>query len=283
MTAPTGATRLAAVIGHPVRHSLSPVLFNAAFAATELDWTYVALDVADGDGVAAVHAVRTLGLGGLSVTMPHKQAAAAACDRLTDTARALGAVNCVTPDGDGLLGDSTDGDGFVAALRYEGHDPSGRRCVVVGAGGAGRAIVDGLGRAGAHEVRVVARREAAAADAAALAPGVGSVGAASDISAADLLVNATPIGMAGTTGAGATAVDVGLLHPGQVVVDIVYHPVVTPLLEAAAAAGAVPMTGIGMLVHQAALAFERWTGLPAPVDAMRAAASSALTLDKRGR
>ena len=117
-SAPTGRTRLAAVIGAPVRHSLSPVLHNAAFAALGLDWVYVALEVEAGRGAAALDGMRALGLGGLSVTMPHKTDVADACDELSADAAALRSVNCVTPMGDGRLrGDSTDGDGFVRSLQ----------------------------------------------------------------------------------------------------------------------------------------------------------------------
>jgi len=272
---PTGFTRLAAVIGHPVRHSLSPALFNAAFAATGLDWTYVALDVDPDDGESAVRAVRHLGLGGMSVTMPHKEAAARACDRLTETATVLGAVNCVVTENGGLVGDSTDGPGLVAALRAEGHDPADGRCVVIGAGAAARAIVHALGRAGAAEVVVVARRPEAAARAAAVT-GVGRVGSQEEVGTVDLVCNATSVGMNGTDGAGQSPVAVELLRPGQVVVDIVYHPLDTPLLGAARAAGATAVGGVGMLVHQAALAFEAWTGVDAPVSDMRAAAAAAI-------
>jgi shikimate dehydrogenase len=192
----TGATRLAAVIGEPVRHSLSPVLHNAAFAALELDWVYVALPVRAGDAGRAVAGMGALGIEGLNVTMPHKAAAAAAVDRCSPTAARLGAVNTVVRSADGLLGESTDGEGFVTALRVdEGFDPAGARCLVVGAGGAARAVVLALAEAGAAEVVVVARRAAAAAAAAALAGPAGRVGTAEQADGCGLVVNATPLGM----------------------------------------------------------------------------------------
>ncbi|HET6954523.1 MAG TPA: shikimate dehydrogenase [Acidimicrobiales bacterium] len=278
----TGATRLAAVIGSPVRHSLSPVILNAAFAATGTDWVFVALEVPEGAGAAAIAAARTLGLAGLSVTMPHKAAAAAAVDDLTPAAADLGAVNCVIAEERRLVGDNTDGDGFLDALRLDaGIDPAGRRCVLLGAGGAGRAVARALGRAGA-EVIVVNRSPEPAARAAALAGPAARVGSAADVPGADLVVNATPLGM-GAVGSGVTArrgplpVDPAALHAGQVVVDLVYHPAVTPLLAAAAEAGATAVGGLGMLVHQAAHAFRRWTGDEPPTGAMAAAAQAALT------
>ncbi len=273
----TGSTRLAAVIGSPVRHSLSPAILNAAFGAAGADWVYVALEVADGQAAGAVTAMRTLGLGGLSVTMPHKAAVHDAVDERTPVAAALGAVNCVFWRGDHLVGDNTDGAGFIDALRVDGSmEVAGRRCVVVGAGGAGRAVVRALADAGAADVAVVNRTPVAAERAAGLAGPVGRVGSMADVDAADLVVNATSLGMGGTgavTGEPAPMpVEPERLRPGHVVVDLIYHPTETPLLAAARQRGAVAVNGVGMLVHQAAHAFRRWTGETPPIDAMVAAA-----------
>jgi len=275
----SGETRLAAVIGRPIRHSLSPVILNAAFDAAGLDWRFVALDVAPGDGAAAIRATRTLGLGGLSVTMPHKADAHDAVDETTAVAAELGAVNCVFWRGDRLVGDNTDGAGFLDALAEDpGIDVAGLRCVVVGAGGAGRAVVRALGAAGAIEVAVVNRSPEPAHRAAALAGAVGRVGAPQDAAGADLVVNATPLGM-GLVAGEPLPLDPALLREGQVVADLIYHPRVTPLLAAAADRGARTTGGLGMLVHQAAHAFARWTGADAPVAAMAAAARD--ELDRR--
>jgi shikimate dehydrogenase len=279
----TGATHLAAVIGQPVRHSLSPTILNAAFAAAGVDWAFVALEVPEGRGAEAVAAMRTLGLGGLSVTMPHKAAARAAVDEATPDAAALDAVNCVFRRGDQLVGDNTDGAGFVDALRMdEGVDVAGRRGVLVGAGGAGRAIALALAGAGAAEVVVVNRSPEPAARAAALAGAVGRVGTAADVGAADLVVNATSLGMGLGGPAEPLPVDPEQLGPGQVVVDIVYHPAVTPLLAAAHDRGARPVGGLGMLIHQAGHAFSRWTGLDPPLAAMAAAARDELARRSAG-
>jgi len=268
---PSATTTVAAVIGDPVRHSRSPAIHNAAFRACGLDWVYVAFAVPAGAGAAAVAAVRTLRLGGLSVTMPHKEAVAAAVDRLTDDAARLGAVNCVAWEGDVLVGDNTDGPGLLRSLAAElGWDPAGRRCAVVGAGGAARAVVLALARAGAAEVVVVNRSPGRAGRAAELAGAVGRVGTGEELSSVELVVHATPVGMGDD--AGSLPFDPDLLRPGQIVVDLVYEPLDTALLEAARARGAVAVDGLGMLVHQAALQFERWTGSEPPVDAMAAAA-----------
>ncbi|HXQ61000.1 MAG TPA: shikimate dehydrogenase [Acidimicrobiales bacterium] len=279
---PSAASSVVGVIGDPVRHSLSPLLHNAAFDALGLDWVSVAFPVAAGRVADALAGMRALDIVGLSVTMPHKQDAAALVDERTAVAQRLGVVNCVTQTGGRLVGDSTDGAGFVEALRRSvGFDPAGRRCVVVGAGGAARAVVLALAGAGALEVVVVNRTPARATEAAALAGGCGRVGSEADVGGAELVVQATPVGMAagGTPPAGQPASDArsvpfdpALLHKGQVVADIVYHPAVTPLLAAARSRGVETVGGLGMLVHQAGLAIERWTGQPAPVEAMWAAA-----------
>jgi shikimate dehydrogenase len=265
---PHGSTQVAAVIGDPIRHTRSPAIHNAGFAAAGLDWVFVAFEVPRGRGGDAVAAMRALGLGGLSVTMPHKADAAWACDRLTPGATVLGAVNTIVPVEHGLLGDSTDGEGFLRAVRDEGVDPGAGPALVLGAGGAARAIALALAGAGAP-VTVAARQLDAAESVAGLAAGAEAVLLSDcDPGAHALVVNATPLGMQGE----APAVDPDLLNPGQFVVDTVYHPMETPLLAAARARGIPCTNGLGMLVHQAALAFELWTGVAAPLAAMRAAA-----------
>lgn len=263
---PTGATRVAGVIGWPVRHSLSPVLHNAAFAATGLDWTYLAFPVPPGRALEAVTSMDALGLEGLSVTMPHKAAVAAAVPRCTSAAAALGAVNCVFRDGDDLVGDNTDGAGFVDSLTAAGVDVAGMIVVVVGAGGAARAVIRSLAEAGAAEVAVHNRRPDRAVVAAALAGPVGRSAREEDWARADLVVQATPLGMGDDH---RTAFDVAPLRDDAVVADLVYHPADTPVLVAARARGLRTVGGIGMLVHQAGHAFTRWTGLPAPLPEMR--------------
>jgi shikimate dehydrogenase len=274
----SGRTRLAGVIGDPVRHSLSPALHNAAYAALGLDWVFTAFEVPEGATAEALDALRALGLVGLAVTMPHKTAAAAICDELTPDAAALGSVNTVAVgDRGGLVGDSTDGEGFLRSLRDAGHEPAGASVVLLGAGGAARAVALALGRAGA-EVVVCARRPDAGAAAAAIAGATSHPWAdRSELAAgATLVVNATPVGMADAAGADELPVPLDALGPGQVVADLVYHPLDTALLQGARARGAAVVDGLGMLVHQAALQIERWSGRSAPVAVMRAAAVEAL-------
>ena len=266
------------MIGDPVRHSLSPAIHNAAFEALDLDWVYVAFPVAAGRGGEAVRAMRTLGIDGLNVTMPHKHDVVGELDGLSATSRALAAVNTVHRLGDDLLGENTDGAGFVDALAHdEGFAVRDARVVVLGAGGAARAVVLALADAGAADVAVVNRTAAKAQEAVDLAPAVARLGALDeDVAGADLLVNATPIGMAGTPTEEALPLDPKLLKPGQLVVDLVYHPLRTPLLAAARERGSIPVTGLGMLIHQAAHAFRLWTGEDPPLEVMSAAALAKL-------
>lgn len=281
MSAPiTGVTRLAAVIGSPVRHSLSPALHNAAFAAAGLDWRLVALEVAPGRAADAVTAMKTLGIGGFAVTMPHKRDVARVVDEADASAARLDSVNTVLlrPDGT-TLGASTDGPGFVASLREAGVDPAGRRVVVLGAGAAASSIVDALGDAGSSEISIVNRTPASAATVAALCP-VARVGTVDDVASADLLVNATSVGM----GDDRIPLDAACLRPDMVVADIVYHPIDTVLLRAARSLGARTVDGLGMLVHQAVLQQELWTGRRPDPAVMRAAAVAELgptTADRR--
>ena len=280
MSEPRAAGGRAGVIGSPIRHSLSPALFTAAFEAAGLDWRYDAYEVPEGQAVAFLHGAGA-DLDGISVTMPHKAAVLAALDGLDPVAERLGAVNCIARHGDGRrTGHNTDGAGFLDALRAEaGLDVAGLRSAVFGAGGAARAVGLALVEAGAREVVVVNRSLDRAERAVALLGGRGRVGSPEEAAAADLVVNATSVGMGDD---GGLPLDPDLLGAGQTVVDIVYHPLETPLLRAAAERGARTVGGLGMLVHQAAHAFALWLGEPAPVDAMRAGALAALAARETG-
>jgi shikimate dehydrogenase len=276
---------VAGVIGDPVGHSLSPALHNAALVELGLDWAYLAFPVPAGSGQAAVAAMVDLGIRGLSVTMPHKAGAAKACHQLSPLAERLGVVNTVTNVDGQLVGDSTDGPGFIDSLAEMGWSPAGKRCLVLGAGGSARAVVLALGAAGAERVEVVARRPEQALEVAALAGEAGMVATVDAADAADLVVNATPVGMAGVLvdGGGGGELPFGLepkrLGPGQLVADLIYAPAATQLLVSARARGAGTCNGLGMLVHQAARQVTIWTGRDAPIEVMSAAAL--LELGKR--
>jgi shikimate dehydrogenase len=271
-----GATRVAGVIGWPVARSLSPAIHNAAAEALGLDRVYVALPVAPGAVEAAVRGLVALGFDGANVTMPHKDAAARVVDRLTEDAERLRAVNTIHVAPDGVLGTNTDAPGFWRFLeRDAGFDPSGRTALLFGAGGAARACALALARAGIARLIVALREPARDADLRRSLDGfavavrtVAFEDAATE--AADLIVNATPLGGHGEI------LPLPPLAPSTMAVDLLYRPATTPLQLAVREAGGTAFGGLGLLLHQAALAFELWTGQPAPMEAMSAAALAAL-------
>jgi len=283
----TGKTKLVGVIGWPVSHSVSPAMHNAAFAALGVDWCYVPLPVptepAERIG-EAVRGLRALGLRGANVTVPHKQAVMPHLDWLTPAAQAIGAVNTIRVEADGKLsGDNTDARGFVADLRDHGVDPAGKRALVLGAGGSARAIVFGLAEAGCLSVailnRTVAKAHELAMDIRAVFPFCRLSGhtlpdeIAVLAQEAQIIVNCTSLGM--TPNVEGLPWDESVsFRPGQVVYDLVYNPPQTRLLHKATADGAQAIGGLGMLIWQGAIAFERWTGQLPPVATMRAAAEA---------
>lgn len=280
----SGATSVVGIIGRPVAHSLSPLMHNRAFAHLGMDWVYVPFEVREGELAAAAAGLRALSVKGVNVTVPHKTSVLPYLDELTPEAAAVGAVNTVINRGGRLVGDNTDGIGFVRSLREEaGFDPRGRRAVVLGAGGAARAVAMALAWAGCERIVVVNRTESKAR---ALADAVARQGAeasglplarealAEVVAEADLLVQATTLGMAGNPG---LPVDADWLRPPLLVADVVYTPLETPLLRAAKARGCAVLPGWGMLLYQGAEAFERWTGVPAPTTVMREVLLAALT------
>ena len=268
---------LAAVIGSPVGHSLSPAIHNAAFRALGLPWVFVAWEVPEGYAPEALASMERFGVAGLSVTMPHKSAVAKVLDSLTEEAEMLGAVNCVEREaGAGgetkLIGHNTDGYGIIASLREDtDFAPENSDCLVLGAGGAARAAVLALANAGAARVAVANRTPERAEQAAALAGDKGEVVPAEAAGEFDLVVNATPLGMGELKDE--IPVSPMLLRPEQTVLDLIYNPAETALLVQARDKGVSAHNGLGMLVHQAARAFELWTSQPAPLEAMTSAVS----------
>jgi shikimate dehydrogenase len=242
-----GTTTLVGLLGWPTSHSLSPPMQNAAFAALGLDWAYVPLPTPPERLADAVRGLQAMGFAGANVTIPHKQAVIPLCDDLDEIARAAGSVNTLLFDGDRILGSSTDGDAVAAQVH-----PRDRRALVLGAGGSALAVAEALERAGA-EVTMSSRRQA---------------GWPPSVDGYDILVNATPV---------KDAVIVAP-HGGLEVVDLAYLPdgSDTALIAAARAAGCdVIVDGLDVLLFQGAAAFERWTGLAAPLVVMREALRSA--------
>ena len=263
------ARKLACIIGWPVAESLSPAIHNAAFAALGLDWTYIPLAVRPGAIEEGMGLLRELGVEGANVTMPHKRVVVRLLDRVDDEAAALDAVNTIVREGSILVGHNTDGAGFLAALAEEASFiPAGKSAVVLGAGGAARAVAVALARAGAS-VRVSARRPEQAAEVAALAPGIDAAAWGEELKA-DVVVNATPL----RDGLPLQQLGFG---PGVLAVDLIYLPPLTDFVRFAREAGAAALDGLGMLVHQAALSFRLWTGVDPPIEVMAEVARAALT------
>jgi len=260
--------KLACIIGWPVSHSVSPAIHNAAFAALGLDWTYVPLAVRTGAITEGMSLLRLLGIEGANVTMPHKQAVVPLLDGLEGDAETLGAVNTIVHADGGFVGHNTDGAGFVGWLRAEANfEPAGKTALVLGAGGAARALALSLARADST-VMVAARRPEQARELEVLDPAIRSAewGAPAE---ADLVVNATPVRRG-------LPLDTIALGPGVVAADLIYPPPLTDFVRVATDRGATAFDGLGMLVHQAALSFTLWTGREAPLDTMAAAARRAI-------
>lgn len=261
------------ILGWPLETTLSPVMHNAAFRTLGLDWTYYAWPVEPDDLPAAVGGLRALSSMGANVTMPHKEAVVDLLDGLSGDARMIGAVNTIQRVGRELIGHNTDVDGFREFLEGDaGFHAAGKRALVLGAGGAARAVVRALDELGIAEITVAARKEEQAALLVPLASGGRAVSTqwAQGVARADefeLVVNATPLGMRESD-----RLDDIRLRREQVVVDLVYHAPLTPLLEAARNVGAQSWPGLGMLVRQAAASFQIWTGQDPPLETMSAVA-----------
>jgi shikimate dehydrogenase len=282
-------TTRVALLGHPVGHSRSPAMQNAAFRAVGLDWRYEAIDVPPEDFPEVLGALPGRGFAGANVTIPHKLRALEAADEATEVARVVGAANTLSFGGGRVRADNTDVEGFLAALRERAPEaPAGMRALVLGAGGAARAVVYALLEAGAARVEVWNRHpERAAGLVADLAPAAGSSVLASNekpsLTASDLLVNATSLGMRDAhAGPGsregdeffkAVPLSADELDDRLTVVDLVYRQDRTPLLRVAQERGLRCVDGFDVLVHQGAASFRIWTGMEAPLGAMRSGAT----------
>ena len=256
------------MLGYPVSHSRSPAMQNAALAAMGLgeEWSYEAIEVAPDGFEERVRAMVAEGFVGANVTVPHKGAALAVADELSGVAREVGAVNTLVFSGGEIRAENTDAQGFLNAMPIS---PAGRRALVLGAGGAARAVVWALGREGA-EVDVWNRTERRSRDLCAELGGRPT--ADPDPGAYELIVNSTAVGLRGEAPFRDLPLSADGFAPGQLVVDMVYNDGPTKLLQAATAAGAGAVDGIEILVQQGALSLAIWTGREAPVAEMRTAA-----------
>lgn len=284
-----GRTQLVGLVGWPVEHSLSPVMHNAAFDALGLNWRYVPLPVPSDQLHAALRGLVALGFRGANVTVPHKQTVIPLLDCVAPDADECGAVNTLVIERNDekatIRGDNTDYKSFIRALERDGFDPAGKSAIVVGAGGAGRAVVFALLQEGAFDVLVLdivpQRAETLVLDLGTKrrfklhALPFTSERLVESARGADLLVNATPVGMWPKAQNSIWPAEVSVPRHLQVF-DMVYNPLETKLLEQTRKSGAHPIGGLEMLVGQGALAFERWTGKPAPIEVMHRACERAL-------
>lgn len=273
-----------ALIGYPLGHSISPAMHNAAFRQLGLEYEYVPLEVAPDDLAKAIDGLRALHFVGFNVTVPFKEKVMPYLDDITKLAQTIGAVNCVQNQEGKLVGFNTDAPGFLESLREDaGFDPQGKSCLVLGAGGAGRAVAAGLAESHAKSILIFDVLEDKAQeladylsdnfDSSIQALPLASIPAS--LPKTQLLVNSSPIGMHPKIDQSPLPEDVKL-HKKLTVYDLVYNPTETKLLKQAKAAGAKAVSGLGMLVRQGALAFTVFTGKSAPIEVMFEAAREAL-------
>ena len=272
----SGRTRICGIIGDPIEHSMSPVMHNAAFKNEGVDYVYLPFRVKKEELGKAIEGMRALNIRGLNITIPHKVTVIQFLDELDPLADKIGAVNTIVNDDGVLTGYNTDATGFLQALLERGIEPRGKSVVILGAGGASRAISFILAERGSSLVilnrtwdkaKVCADRIAEIFQREATALKLNRENLAAALSQADILINATSVGM--SPNINETPVTSNLLKPSLVVFDIVYNPIKTRLQREAEAVSAKTISGLDMLVWQGALAFEKWTGLKAPVGVMR--------------
>ncbi|WP_338835330.1 shikimate dehydrogenase [Neomoorella thermoacetica] len=270
------STGLVALLGHPVQHSLSPLMQNAAFAAGGQNLVYLAFDVEPGDLVAALAGLKALGFRGANVTVPHKEAVIPYLDAVDPVAARIGAVNTIVNEDRCLKGYNTDGSGFLRSLEEAGFDPAGKRAVILGAGGAARAVAFALATAGCGSLVLANRTPERATELAGALAGaglpapvvyrLGDAGMRSEVEAADLVLNTTSLGM--WPRVEETPLPPDWFRPGQWVYDLVYNPLETKFLAGARRRGCRVISGLDMLLYQGAAAFTLWTGREAPVAVM---------------
>lgn len=270
-----GSTKKVGVMGWPISHTLSPLIHNAAFAAAGLNYAYLPCAVKPEELDRAVAGLSALGFAGMNVTIPHKVNVMQYLDEIEPSARMTGAVNTIVVREGRLIGCNTDAEGFIASLKAQGVAVQGGNALLLGAGGAARAVVCGLVSHGIRALTVAARDKQKAvdfiADFQALAPINGVSFSDQDytqaLAAADLVINCTPIGMSPEIDE-TPPLDWQALRSEAVVCDLVYNPLETRLLAEARQRGHKTVGGLGMLIEQGAIAFEKWTGVQAPREIM---------------
>lgn len=278
---------LTGVFGYPVDENPTVVMIEAGFDALDLPWRYLNLKVPPANLATAVQGLRAMGFRGINLTIPHKCEVIQYLDEVADDARIMGAVNTVYIKDDRLIGANTDGKGFLRALSDDAQlNPAGKKFMVLGAGGAARAITVELALAGAAEIVIVNRSEARGQELVALL--LKHSGAKASYQAwtdnlsvpetIDVLVNATSIGLYPDV-TDRPSLNYETIRPGMVVCDVIPNPPQTRFLDATRERGAVTLDGLGMLVYQGAIAFKLWTGMDAPVDVMKKALAAEFAAD----
>ncbi len=283
-----GTTKLLGIIGDPVEHSLSPAMHNAAIAHLGMDYIYLPLPVKRKDLAVAVAGFTAIGLKGFNITIPHKQAIIPLLSEVSPLAKSVGAVNTVWRSDEGWLGTNTDVEGFLAPLKSLNRDWSNTVALILGAGGAARAVVAGCHQLGCGEIHVVGRnleKLAVFAESwlSAPIPVKLTIHAWTELSTllpeTGLLVNTTPVGMYPQVDRSPlSAADFTQVSSRTIVYDLIYTPNPTEFLKQAKAVGAVAVDGSEMLVQQGATALKIWLGQPVPVDVMRQALQQKLGL-----
>ena len=282
-------TKRAGVIGHPLTHSKSPTIFNAAFKAAGIDAAYEAWDTPPDTLEGRINALRGSDFLGANVTIPHKESVLQMIDGAVGDAAQIGAVNTIVHTDDKLIGHNTDVPGFARALKEDAKfEPQGRRTMILGSGGAARAVALALVQSKASVIFVVGRKPKRVEGVVLTLKQITSTGTTiswaywgdgsfqRSVAQADLIVNCTPVGVAGSDTEGQTPLDPQLILPHTTVFDVVYNPVETPLLRGARERGATAVSGLAMLVYQAAESFKLWTGTEADTNVMLAAARESL-------
>lgn len=280
----TGHTRLTALLGSPVAHSISPLMHNEAFQLLDLDYTYLCFEVNEETLPAAVDGLKACGIRGFNLTMPNKNKIVELLDELSPAARLIGAVNTVVNDDGHLTGYNTDGVGYMQAVKDAGYDITGKTITIMGAGGAATAICAQAALDGVEKIHIFARETSRFWDRtqklaeninstlpckAVLHENKDTAALAQAISESALLLNATSVGMAPNT-EGTIIEDTSLYHPDLIVSDVIYNPRETRFLKEAREAGCRTFNGMYMLLYQGAAAFRLWTGKEMPVKEIKA-------------
>ncbi len=260
----TAKTKVIGLIGYPVEHSFSPLMHNNAFEALGLDYCYVTFPVEPARLEEAIKGIRALGIAGINVTIPHKEAVIKFLDRIDDEAKEIGAVNTVVNKEGLLIGYNTDGRGFMASLNENCYSPKGKRIFILGAGGASRAVAYYLSMEASELLIYDIDRQKTLNLIKSLKGKIRMAEDISEVKTADIIINATPLGLKSDD---PSPMNIELLHKDQIVCDLIYKE--TRLLKEASRKGCQTLDGLGMLLWQGVFAFELWTGKKPPIEVMR--------------